>query len=67
MTYRELYDLKFRQGWSTCDLMRRFPGDAGRIRDVALFDLTESTLEAVGIGEEIRIRLQHLKKRLGPK
>ena len=42
--YEKLFDLKYRQGVSTYELARRFPGHIERVNEVALLDIPENML-----------------------
>ena len=64
MTYQELFDLKFKMGLSTYELVRRFPDEIERVSEVALLDLPEATLREIIREEEALARLIKLKKRL---
>ena len=62
MTYEELYDLKYRKGLSTYELVRRFPEDTRRISEVALLEVPESTLREIIAEQETLHHLMALKK-----
>ena len=64
MTYQRLFNLKYRQGVSTYELIQRFPNDAERVRDVALLDVPEATLKEIIRDETIVKRLIRLKRQL---
>lgn len=64
MTYQQLFDLKFKMGLSTYELVRRFPDEIERVSEVALLDLPEATLREIIREEAAFERLMKLKKRL---
>ena len=45
--YEKLYDMKFRQGVPTCELVHRFPKHRFRIHEVALLEVPQRTLKEV--------------------
>lgn len=65
MTYREIFDMKYNQGMSTSELVKRFPGDVKRISEVALLDVSEDLLRQVIVENRVVERLLHFKKRYG--
>lgn len=66
MTYREIFDLKYKQGFSTYELVRRFPREVMRISEVALLEIPEDTLREVIAEEEVLDRLMNLKRKYAP-
>jgi len=64
MTYQRLYDLKFRKGVSTYELMRRYPRHIKRVSEVALLDIPDATLREIIREEKTLCRLMRLKRRL---
>lgn len=58
-----LFDLKFREGLSTCELAKKFPGDIGRVSEIALLEVPENTLKEIVKEERELKRLLKLKKR----
>ncbi len=65
MTYEELYDLKYKRGISTYELVRRFPDETRRISEVALLEIPEETLKQIIAEQEMLRHLLSLKKRCG--
>lgn len=63
MTYRKLIDLKYGQGISTYELMRRYPQDIKRVSEIALLDIPEDILQEVIDEERLFQRLLFLKKK----
>ena len=47
MRYSEIFDLKYRKGIPTQELMRRYPGEIRRISEIALLDLNTSVLRRI--------------------
>ena len=65
MTYQEIFDLKYNQGFSTYELVQRFPQEVARISEVALLEIPEDTLREVIAESEVLDRLMNLKKKYG--
>lgn len=63
MTYSKLVTLKYKLGFSTHDLLKRFPGSLHQISEVALMDVPNDVLREVIKEEEALLRLMQLKKR----
>lgn len=61
--YEKLFDLKYRQGVSTCELAHRFPEHVERVHEVALLDVPENTLKEVIPEKRVLERLIVLKNR----
>lgn len=63
MTYKRLFELKYKKGLTTYELFRRFPESAVQVSEVALLEVPEDTLRSI-VGEEKSFnRLMRLKKR----
>ena len=62
MTYRKLFDLKFKKGLTTHDLVRRFPENLDQISEIALMDVPEEILREVVKEEDALMRLMRLKR-----
>ena len=62
--YETLFDLKYRQGVPTYELVHRFPDHIDRVNEVALLDIPENTLREVVPEKKILERLISLKKQL---
>ncbi len=60
--YEQLINLKYREGLSTYELVRRFPKQIHRVSEVALLDIPEETLKKVIREKNIFKRLVSLKK-----
>ena len=63
MTYQEIFDLKYNQGFSTYELVKRFPEEVERISEVALLEIPENTLREVILEAKMLDRLITLKKK----
>ena len=61
--YRTLFDLKFKKGISTYELVRKFPEEIGRVSEVALLDVPEAILREILKEEKLYDRLMRLKKK----
>lgn len=64
MTYKTLFDLKFRKGFSTYDLLKKFPGELQQVSEVAMLDIPEAILREIVDEEEELRKLIRLKKQL---
>ena len=62
--YEKLFDLKYRQGVPTHELVHRFPEHIDRVSEVALLDIPENTLREVVQEKKLFERLMNLKKQL---
>jgi len=62
--YEKLFDLKYRQGIPTCELVHRFPEHIARVSEVALLDIPENTLREVIQENSVFERLITLKRKL---
>ena len=62
MTYQALFQLKYKEGLSTVELVKRFPQEVSRVSTIALLDIPEETLREV-VNDEEFTRLMRLKKR----
>lgn len=65
MTYRKIFDMKYNQGISTSELVKRFPEDVKRISEVALLEVSDEMLRQVISETNVAERLISLKKRYG--
>lgn len=65
MTYRKLAYLKFEKGWTTQELMQKFPTEIERVSEVALVDLPVHVLEDVVTEKAVLERVKALKKMHG--
>ena len=63
MTYDKIFKLKYKQGLSTYELIRRYPSEINRVNEIALLDVPDSTLRQVVREESALIRLMRLKRR----
>ena len=62
--YEKLFDLKYRQGVATYELVRLFPKYMDRVNEVALLDIPENTLKKLVPEKRTLERLISLKKQL---
>ena len=62
MTYREIFELKFKKGLSTYELVRKFPAEIERVSKVALLDVPPNMLRKVLPAEKDFCDLMALKK-----
>ena len=63
MTYENLFELKYKEGVSTYELVKRFPKEITRVSEIALLDVPENTLRELIKEEKELNRLLRLKKR----
>lgn len=66
MTYERLFYLKFKKGVSTYELVRQFPDEIERVSEVALLDLSDTTLREIIQEDRAFRRLMRLKKKFFP-
>ena len=45
MTYERLFHLKFKEGYTTNDLVEKFPKEADKVREIALLQIPTSVLK----------------------
>ena len=63
MTYKKLFDLKYRKNVSTYELIRLYPKAAERVWEIALLEVPEVTLRQVLCEEKTLERVIELKKK----
>jgi hypothetical protein len=63
MTYEKIFDLKFRKGYSTTELMQRFPAEAEKVREIALLEIPNALLRKTVPQGALRERILLLKRR----
>lgn len=67
MTYRRLFDLKFKQKVPTIELEKRFPSDRNKIAKLAFLELPITVLKSVVKDQKKYLGVLALKKKLlGP-
>ena len=64
MTYRKIFDLKFKKKISTLELQKTFPGECRKVSQVALAELPAKTLKQILRGGEKLEQVLLLKKSL---
>ena len=63
MTYKKIFRLKFREGYTTHDLIEKFPKEAAKVREIALLQLPTEVLRKT-LSEPILLeRILLLKRR----
>lgn len=55
MTYKRIFELKFKKGLSTNELIERFPGEADKVREIALLHLPTPILKKT-LSEEVLLK-----------
>lgn len=64
MTYKRLFDLKYRKGVSTYELVCRFPNAVKRVSEIALMEIPDETLDQIFPAEPgVLKRLKTLKRK----
>ncbi len=63
MTYRELFELKFKKGYSTSQLLHRYPQEVGKVTEIALLELSTAELRRMLPEEERLERILLMKRR----
>jgi len=63
MTYEKLFDLKFKKGYTTNDLMEKFPQEADKVREIALLHLPTPVLKKTVFEPDLLEKILSLKRR----
>ncbi len=63
MTYEKIFELKFKKGYSTSELIEKFPGEADKVREIALLHLSTPTLKKTLSEEDFLKRILDLKRK----
>lgn len=63
MTYEKIFNLKFKEGYSTSELMRRFPEEADKVSKIALLQIPTRVLKKMVRESEILEKVLFLKRR----
>jgi len=62
MTYEKLFDLKFKKGLSTYELIRKFPESVTQVSEIALLEVPKETLQEIIKEEKDFNRIMRLKQ-----
>ncbi len=63
MTYEKLFKLKFEKGYSTNELIEKFPDQADKVREIALLQIPTSILKRTVAEEGVLERILGLKRK----
>ena len=63
MTYEKLFELKFKKGYSTNELIEKFPEEAAKVREIALLQIPTSTLKRTVAEDSLLEKLLTLKRK----
>ena len=63
MTYEKLFDLKFKKGYTTNDLIEKFPKEAEKVREIALLQIPTPLLKKTLCEPDLLERILTLKRR----
>ena len=63
MTYEKLFRLKFKKGYTTTDLIEKFPKAAGKVREIALLQLPTTVLKKTLLEQDVLEKILNLKRR----
>ncbi|HLD50515.1 MAG TPA: hypothetical protein VJC08_04885 [bacterium] len=63
VNYQTLINLKFREGISTYELVRKFPEEINRVSEIALLDIPEGVLREILKEEKLYARVMRLKRK----
>lgn len=63
MTYEKLFELKFKKGYSTNELVEKFPAEADKVREIALLQIPTSTLRRTLAEDGLLERILNLKRK----
>lgn len=63
MTYERLFRLKFKEGYTTGDLIEKFPKEAAKVREIALLQIPTYVLRKTLSEPDLLEKILTLKKR----
>ena len=63
MTYQKLFELKFKKGYSTNELIEKFPEEAGKVREIALLQIPTPLLRRTLAEDGLLERILDLKQK----
>ena len=63
MTYERIFKLKFEEGYSTNELIEKFPEEANKVREIALLQIPVSILKRTLAEEGLLERILNLKRK----
>lgn len=63
MTYQKIFELKFKKGYSTSELIQQFPDEADKVREIALLQVPTPLLKKTLPEESLLKRVLSLKKK----
>lgn len=63
MTYEKIFELKFKEGYSTRELMERFPREVEKVKEIALLHVPTAVLKKVVSEATLLGKILNLKKR----
>lgn len=63
MTYERIFKLKFKEGYSTNELIEKFPEEANKVREIALLQIPISILKRTLAEEGLLERILNLKRK----
>ena len=63
MTYAEIFELKFKKGYGTTQLLESFPKEASKVSQIALLQIPTPILKETVTDRQLLEKLLRLKKR----
>ena len=63
MTYKKIFELKFKKGYSTNELIEKFPEQADKVREIALLHLPIPLLKKTVSEDGLLERVLNLKRK----
>ena len=63
MTYEKLFHLKFKKGFTTNDLMEKYPKEVAKVREIALLQIPTSVLKKTLSEPDLLEKILNLKRR----
>ena len=63
MTYEKIFELKFKKGYSTNELIQRFPEEADKVREIALLHLPTTLLKKTVSEARLLEKILDLKRK----
>ena len=63
MTYEKIFELKFKKGYSTNELIKKLPAEADKVREIALLHLPTPLLKKMVSEDWLLEKLLNLKRK----
>ena len=63
MTYQQLFELKFKKGYSTNELIRRYPKEVVKVTEIALIQIPTPVLKKTVFEADLLEKILTLKRK----